>query len=165
MSGAVYNGYIYSIGGLLSSTYYSDVQYAQLNVIARTGHYSKLITLTDGSLMQSLSLNGSFSAASSVHYRIAGSDGVFGQSYDSSHVQAGGGSTCSTSSGDKYVWISVDFDDSQQAVFPYTSASNISDVTVNYQAAGIAHPPVDFRLHGGKWFKSEALQPLDTCGP
>ena len=161
---AAYNGYLYIAGGGgASSSYLNDVQYAPLNSIARIAHYSKLLSLSGVVNSMNVYYNGSFNEDTKVRLETAGSNGLLG---NSSTPSVGGGTdpgnTC-TAASTNYAWISITLDDSHRGVFGGDGGnSNITDITVYY--AGSSRPTTPLRLHGGKWFQNQVLQPLDTCG-
>jgi hypothetical protein len=160
----VYNGYLYEIGGFTGSNT-AVVDYAPLNVMPRIAHYSQVINF--GSLLTpaSITFNGQLNNAfgiSSISYKPAGANGVFGASSLSTSIS--GGSACAAPTV-KYMFIDITLDDSQAASFPDVnySSTNVTDFTVSM--VGSSRPSPNVRLHGGKSFASEVLQPLDTCGP
>lgn len=161
---AVSNGYLYIIDGQDSaSNALADVQSASLSSIARSGRYSKLIDLGGTYTVASITYNGTLArGVQDISYRTAGSDGIFGSLQNAGSL-TGGGATCLAGT-DRYVWVTVNLDDSQDAVFPDAQAAttaNLTDLTVNYLSA---HPPPAQRLHGGKTLQSGTLSGLDTCG-
>ena len=167
-SAVAYNGYLYYLGGANGGPT-NGVYSATLNVMPRIGHYSQIFNF--GSLVNpaSISYNGALKSPvgiTPITYETAGSNGVFGTSaYSTSLV--GSSTTCiAPGSGTaQYVLVSVTLDDSRSASFPDVnySPTNVTDFTVSM--AGSSHPSQNVRLHGGKFFASEVLQSLDTCGP
>ncbi len=161
-----YNGYLYVIGGNSSGGYLNDVQYTSLSVIPRIGQYSKLIDLgVGGYVISSITYNGNLpSGLGAISYKVADSTGVLGASQQASAI-SGGPIGCNVLATTRYVMLSVLLDGSQNGVFPDSASTyeNVSDLTVNYGSS--PRPSPNLRLHHGKFFQNELLQPLDTCGP
>lgn len=145
-------------GGTLSSTTY----YHNLDVLPRTGSYSKFIDLgSGGNILSSITYNGFLAeGAADISYRTAAST-TLGSVNPSNYINV-------CASGIRYVWLSVTLDDSAVgAVFPDAAGgipANLTSVTVNYSAA-LTHPAPAQRLRGGKYFSSNVQQPLDLCTP
>jgi hypothetical protein len=168
LAGADYNGELYVLGGYSSGgSYLSDEQYTSIDVQDRVGTYSKLIDLGQVSSVSTISYNGNLPGGlSAITYRAAGDDAVFG---DMQYFGATTNVTACASDGSgsgftaRYVWLLVTVDGSEGMIYPDSSSNyaNVTDLTVSY---GPLHAQPNQRLHGGKYFKDEALQPLDTCG-
>ncbi len=161
---AINNGFIY-IPAQYASSLLNTTTYTSLNTIARIGRYDKLIDIGLDSSIAGISYNGVLpDSVKSIDYRTAGSDGIFGATYNaSSPPSPGGGDPCSGTYGSgRYVWLSVTFNDTSTAVFPDSSGTpaNITDMTIDYLPLRAAP---NQRLMHGKFFSSETLQPLDTC--
>jgi len=145
-------------------------------MIARVGHYSKLVDLTLSSNVTSITFStasGSSLLASAVTYRAASSTGVFGSSGTTNSVSGSNGCLGNVA-GVRYVWVSITLDGSYGAtgggVFPDVAGvtagsgvvnANATDFTVNYNAT---HAAPSTRLRGGKTLQSGSLGVLDTCG-
>ena len=163
---AYYKGNVYLTGGQQCLT---DAEFIGLTNQPRGGSYSDLTDLGALVGLKSISYNGTLpNAASNIYYRSAGTNGVFGSLTLASSLPGGSGSSCNpsdwTGGTTRYVWVSTNIDDSQRAAFPdaNTTPANITDITISYDGS---RPPPNKRLMHGKWFDSETLQPLDTCGP
>lgn len=163
--GAIYNGYIYRVAGDEGGTGFTsnDVTYASLNTIARAGQYSKLIDLGSGAShnITSIGYNGVLNGSSNaISFRLANGDGVLGALRQNSSLTSTAPNCTITDLG-RYVWLSVLFDDSLTAAYPdIASQSNVTDVTVNYNAF---RPSTDVRMRNGKFFDNGSLRPYDTC--
>jgi N-acetylneuraminic acid mutarotase len=164
---AIYNGYIYSVGGNTGATPLATTEYAPLNTIARIGHYSKIIDLNTISSLQAITYNGllpTTDGQSKINYRAAPISGTFASLAAASTLSGGDGTSCTTgASTTRYVWVGLTLDDSYTgAVFPDTSSAeaNVTDFTVVYQKS---HALPQVRLRGGQYFNSGGIQPLDTC--
>jgi hypothetical protein len=160
---AVYQGNAYYTGGITSGTTYATAGYVLgLDTTSRVAHYSTLIDLGTTATISSVYYNVGSIYNTSMQYKIAGTNGVLGSS---SAATVGTGSeppgVC-TQGSDQYVWISMTLDDSNGSIYTDSSGANITDIHVYYGASSRPTPPQ--RLHGGKFFTSEVLQPLDTCG-
>jgi len=158
----IYNGYIYGVNGDYNdAAAMANTRYAPLNAISQTARYSRLIDIGDQNVLDSLYYNGSLSGNSSVTYAAANTDGVLG-----SIVQGTAGSGSDPGSAgcvagtSRYIWVNIVLDDSQRMSFG-DSGSNLTDLTIYYKNG--QRPPPQVRLHGGKFFYNQVLQPLDTC--
>jgi hypothetical protein len=165
LAGTIYNGTMYMLGGY-SGSFFSDVQYAPLNVQSRVSHYSKLIDLgtTASYDISSISYNGVLPGGlRAITYKTADATGVLGSTAQAFDL-AGLVPACTLPPNGRYVFLSVALDDSLNGMFPDSGGNiaNISDITVNYNAP---HAPPNMRLHNGKFFLNEVQQALDTCGP
>ncbi|MEO6513662.1 MAG: hypothetical protein ABIR37_03165 [Candidatus Saccharimonadales bacterium] len=168
----VYNGYLYTTAGWNGGEQ-SSVEYALLDSQSRVGNYSKLIDLGSTFSLSGFSYNGVVpGGGATIVFRTAGSDGLFNSAASINTLSGSGtGAVCGTGGGGggtRYVWLGVTLDDTQGgAAFADSSGTSnamLSDISVNY-AGGGQHPSPQQRLRGGKFFQTEALQPLDTCGP
>jgi hypothetical protein len=156
------NGYIYELGGKTNVST-STVYYASLNSIPRIAHYSYQFNFGSSVAGSGLTANGSpLTGTSGLQYRLADSSGVYGSLNNASSLVSPGGNCPSGTT--QYLQALVTIDDSQNAAFPdyVVTPGYVTDVTVSY---GGSRPAPNLRLHGGKSFQNEALQPLDTCGP
>ncbi len=154
-------GYAYVTGGYDGSTYYNNVQYAAFQTNPRIATYSKLFDLGALYSLTGISYGGSLpGGTSAISYRTAGTNGVLGSSALASSII--GSSSCKASSV-RYVFVTVSFDDTALASLPDEAGSEsyLTDLSVQYSQG---RAPVDKRLAHGKYFDSETLQPLDTCG-
>lgn len=159
---ALYKGILYVAGGKKSTGAYTDIQYATVLLQPKISHYSKLVDLGSSYTVSSVSYNGTLSPVSTVQVRSAGSAGTFGSLQDASSYSDG--AVGCTAGSTRYIWLLATIDDSRVMSYgPSDSVSNLTDVTVNY--GGSSRPDPNVRLRGGKYFSSESLQPLDTCGP
>ncbi len=175
LGSVVYNGYLYVIGGYDGTTYYDDVQYAPLTVMARTTRYSKLIDLGGLTSLSSITYTGVVpSSYQNISYKAWAPDGL---TVLASGLASSVGYTANTSQcggviteGVRYIQVFVTLDDSTQggAVFPDISNANnanIQDLTVNYSVGNSGHPAPSQRLHLGKTLQeTKTLSALDTCG-
>ena len=168
-SGVVANGYVYMLGGFKSSpaTYYTDVQYSPLNLMAVSAHYSKLIDLGSTVNVTSITYNGQVPGdGPSVLYKAAGSNASFSSSGQASSLSGSGGCNGSAPS-TRYLWVFVTLDDTYgqglNGAFADANGTNayLTDVTVNYSTTHVA-PQV--RLRGGASLQNGSLTALDTCG-
>jgi hypothetical protein len=164
--GAIYNGFIYRVGGEQGNGSGFDADntsYAPLGSIARTGRYSRVIDLGSGAShnVTSIVYNGTLNGgAQSISFKLANTDGVFGVSRQTTSLN-GSASNCALTDGGRYVWLSVVLDDAQNVAYPdNTGQSSLSDVTVNYNSF---HPTPDVRMRNGKFFAGGGLRPYDTC--
>jgi N-acetylneuraminic acid mutarotase len=161
---SVYNGYLYGVAGdMYGSTDTDTAMVLPLNSIARKAQYSKLIALGSPAASVTVNYNGSSNpGGTTLRFMTAGSNGVFG-SLTNGTAGAGvdPGMICGTSSITS-VWVQATIDDSGRATFGGGTPSNITDITAYYGLS--ARPQPNQRLHGGKFFSSQTLQPLDTCG-
>jgi hypothetical protein len=166
-------GYVYVIGGTNNTTRSQNIETGVLRSISHIGHYSKLIDMGSTISLSGFTYSGTVAGgASNILFRTAGTDGIFNTAASINSLSGSGtGLVCGTGGGgggSRYVWLSVLLDDSQTgsafADSIGTNNGNVSDITVNY-AGGGQHPAPQVRLRGGKFFQTEALQPLDTCGP
>lgn len=161
-TGAIANGYVYLSSGRNSGgTFYSDVQYAPLNAIARVAAYSKQIDVATDATITGITYTGTLPEGSTVTYRIANSNGVFGTRMPASSVS--GGSCNEPDTVTRHIWVHIRLDNSMTAVFPDTGSmrASLDSLTVNYEPI---HPAPNIRLHGGKTLQENTgLTPLDTC--
>jgi N-acetylneuraminic acid mutarotase len=166
VAGTMYQGVLYQAGGLNNnSIYQNEVLEQWVNLIGRTGTYSKLIDLGTAASygLSTVSYNGSLPGGmSAISVRTADSSGVFGSLQTAATGFATAPDKCAVPT-TRYIWFSVTIDDSQTATFGDSlgTISNVTDVTFVYGPA--AHPAPNVRLFGGKFFQDQALQPLDTC--
>ncbi len=154
----VHNGYIYTLGGNSGSGPLDTVEYAPLNIISRSGRYSKLIDFGSEVDVSNFDFSGDLAAAGDeFELRAAGNDGILGTPFTPNIL----GGTCQTSVVGRYVLITVNMDDSLRATQPDASSnsSSIQDLTIS---AILGSPPPELRLRGGKFFLGNILQPLDT---
>jgi hypothetical protein len=160
---AVYQGNAYYTGGITSGTTYATAGYVLgLDTTSRVGHYSTLINLGTAATISYVYYNVGSIYNTSVQYRVAGTNGVFG-SLNNSLVGTGSEppGVC-TQGSDQYVWVYATLDDSNGAIYADGDGANLTDIHVYYGASARPTPPQ--RLHGGKFFSNEVLQALDTCG-
>jgi hypothetical protein len=159
-----YGGFAYVVGGAQGTNYYNDVQYTPIKLMPRIAHYSKRIDLGSAVSLSTITFNGTLTGgASSIMYRSAGTDGLWGSAAAIDTLSGGGGGGgCGGGGGtSRYVWLRVTVDDTNTPAL--STSTNATDITVNY-SSGSSHASPDFRLRGGKSYSSQALQPLDTCG-
>ncbi len=164
---AIYQGYLYVIGGTISlSGNVNDVQYSSLQSMPRAGHYSKLVDLGSNVNVTNITYNGTTPAgAVTVSYKAASSTGIFGASAPASGVSGSGCSTGNTTN-TRYVFVTVTLDDSYGLGTGGGFAdingapTNLTDLTIHYNAS---HPPPNIRLRAGQTLQAGALSPLDTC--
>lgn len=157
----VYNGYVYTAGGLVNNTSsLKTLQYASVQSIPRVAQYSKRF-VTDKNVMP-------------VNYYVTDTPESGGSGVTLSWATATTTSpvwtsltTASTVSGTKYpVTISGDgvnyymifitIDDSNSATFGAETPTAINYFQLNY------HPNPSMRLRGGQTFNANKLQGLDT---
>ena len=158
-------GRLYVYGGRNAGGNTSNLQRAPLDATARVGNYSKLVNL-DGQMSNVVvGYNGTLGAGSNVTYAVAPTSGVLGSySTGTQGTVADPTGVCSAdlASSTRYVQVRARIDNSQAAVFAWNNNySNMSDISVYYGEA--LRAPTQLRMHGGKWFKNESQQPLDTC--
>ena len=148
-----YDGYLYIIAGY-SAGLLNDVQFAPVVSIPRKAAYSRLIDL--GSLVTVNSVTYTGSGDTSLSFRTAGTNGVFGGSMAAG--SAGGASA-------RYVWVKGTVNDITGAAFTdsLSRISTITDITVDYTASGGPTCTTAQRLRHGAAFSSQALQALDSC--
>ena len=154
---------IYANGYLYLATGNGVVGGAAMDSIPRIGQYTKLIDLSGEYGLTSLSYNGTLSngGVANLSFKSASSNGILGSKQLASSL-TGGAPSCSAANL-KYVQVLASLDDTYSSVFPDTnsSASTLTDFTLNYATAR-ATPSQ--RLMHGKYFSSEAQQGLDVCG-
>lgn len=171
----VVRGNLYMIGGIDNlGSRYATIEYGPLKSIARIGHYSKLIDLGATVSLSGFTYSGIVPGGGiNIMFRTAGTDGIFNTAANINTLSGSGtGAVCGVGGGgggSRYVWLDVTLDDSTIGGAVYydslgTNNANLTDITVNY-AGGGQHPTPQQRLRGGKFFQTEVLQPLDTCGP
>jgi hypothetical protein len=173
LSATVVRGNLYVVGGSNNITRYQTIEYGPLNTIPRVARYSKLIDLGSTVSLSGFTFNGIVQGgAANILFRSAGTDGLFNTAASINTLSGSGtGSVCGTGGGGggtRYVWLTVTMDDSG-AGSGYADTVGIAngavtDLSVDY-AGGGQHPTPQQRMRGGKFFQTEALQPLDTCGP
>jgi N-acetylneuraminic acid mutarotase len=157
----IYNGYLYAIGGLSSSSgvYYNTTEYSPLYAAGRKARYSKLFNLGNARPLMSVTVNGTIpNGNANIFFQAAGDDGIFGLPASAS-TQNG---TCSTSVSAHWVLVTAVIDDDQFATMPDAlgQRGTITDMTVT--TGGNAIPPAA-RLRAGKYFTTGGIQkPLDT---
>jgi len=155
-----YNGYLYLAGGNGSAGRMSDVQFAPLQSIARFGRHSKLIDLGTTGQLSSISFTGTLPyKKDSLSFRFAGANGILSPNAKANTLTTG---TCSGINA-RFVLVTIELDDESASY--YTDSLNqasLQDLTVDYVTAGGASVLPSQRLKGGKYFKAQALQPLDT---
>lgn len=168
-TGFTYNGRIYQLGGMLSSSASATTTYVSTRVMARTAHYSKLIDLGQLSKISSIIYNGQVinsyaPGASPVSVQSVKSNGDYFSALPSSNINPGSDTCDATNPAyTRYVRVSITLDNTTSSLYADTSAyqAYLSDLTVNYTPV---HTSPDTRLAHGKYFQNESLQPLDTCG-
>lgn len=157
----IYNGYLYAVGGLSSSSgvYYNTTEYSPLFAAGRKARYSKLFDVGKARPLMSVTVNGTIpNGNANIFFQAAADDGVFGLPASAS-TQNG---TCSTSVLAHWVLVTAVIDDDQFATMPDVlgQRGTITDMTVT--TGGTAVPPAA-RLRGGKYFTTSGNQkPLDT---
>ncbi len=150
-----YNGYIY-LPAQDNGTYLATTRSAPLSTIARIGHYSKVVDIGEINKFTGITYGGTLPGGTlQINYRTAGTDGVFGSSYNVGRPPSPEGPCIGTYGTGRYIWISLTLDDTSGIT------SNITDITAIYESI---HPATDIRLHGGKTLQSGTLSALDTCG-
>ena len=158
------NGFIYIIGGRYPGGWYNDIQYTGLRSMSRKAEYSKLIDFGAPGYLSSISYNGNLpDGLKVITYKTAGSNGIFGSLQLSDNISIPT-EYCGIAT-ERYVWLKVTlYDGGISSVQPDVSSdkADITDITINYNGA---HPTPNVRLYGGKYFKDELQQPLDTCKP
>lgn len=149
-----------------SGTTQSDSQFAPINTMPRAGKYTKLFDL-GSSVLDSITYNGTLSdGARSITYKVADDTAVYGATvYNSDTLPGSLPAACTVATATnptRYIMLTVTLDDTYSAGFPDINSAkrNVTDVTV---LADSLRSPTNQRLFHGKWFKSEAQQPLDTC--
>ncbi len=150
-----YNGYIY-LPAQDNGTYLATTRSAPLSTIARIGHYSKVVDIGEINKFTGITYGGTLPGGTlQINYRTAGTDGVFGSSYNVGRPPSPEGPCIGTYGTGRYIWISLTLDDTSGIT------SNITDITAIYESI---HPATNIRLHGGKTLQSGTLSALDTCG-
>ena len=166
--GFAYNGYVYQFGGYNHGALYSNTIYhAPINVIDRTGNYTKLVDLGSANNVTGVSYNGTLPAGSSVTYKAAAADGVFGASTATTSVSGAGG-CIGTQTNTRYIMVYATLSDAATGIFPDLSPSDpasnfpaqLNDVTINYN---YFKPPPNIRLRGGQTLQTGNLAAFDTC--
>lgn len=146
-----------------------DAQYSGVDSISRIGKYAKTVELGGDYELDSITYGGAITDdAANFKYQAAPSSGTFGSIESPSGITGGGGggSGCGGGGGDtRYVRLLATLDDTLTSVHPdvNSSESTITDMTVTYTSSATRAAP-NQRLMHGKYFTSETLQPLDTCG-
>lgn len=135
-----------------------------ISSIARIGNYSKLINLSGNYALAGITYGGTLpnGGLSNITYKEANNGATFGSSKNATSL-TGSISGCSGTIDTKYVQLRTMLDDTYSSVYPDTNgtSANITDMTINYLSP---RAETDKRLMHGKFFSSEVLQPLDTCG-
>jgi len=131
---AVYNGYVYVLGGegsssaddcTASSNWCSGVQYTSLNSNSQTSTYEKIIDIGNNYAIQSISFNGQAVCGVQLSYRYATSVGTFNAT--SSILDAVPNTTYSINQFGRYLWVQFKMDDSVCG-----TQSQITDFTITY---------------------------------
>lgn len=159
-----YNGKLYLMAGQTATvtTAYNDIQYVPLSYMAPESTYSVLVDLGTAATISSVNYNGTLSAGSTVQYKSAGTNGVFGSLTAAASGSGSPPSGYCAPGTTRYAWITVTLDDTAIYLYVGGTPSGITDLTVNYGTN--LRPDPSQRLYGGKWFKDQAQMPLDTCG-
>lgn len=130
---AVYNGYVYVLGGS-GSSYMNDVQFATLQTPAASGTYSRLLDLGAESMIDSLQFSSSAGNNGIVNLGIASAptSGVFGARSDILNASSGTpyGPVCG-----RYLWTHFELDDTQSATTDnggLNGRKDLLDFTANY---------------------------------
>lgn len=162
------NGFVYISGGKGGATGVnpsdqSVIKYAGIQSISRKGNYYKYIEAT-GSIdysIKTIQYTGSVVSGSSVHSTVRTACNANGQftSTRTSLANMVSGSSYNVNRTGHYILITFNIDDSNSAFFEDSNISTITQIDVVYE---IALPPVNDRLMGGKYFKDQVEQPLDT---
>lgn len=160
----VASGYLVTMFGVSAThSYYTKVRTSPINVQARIGKYSKIVSTDPTTDISGVYYNGTLPYGSSVTYRVAPSSGVFGST---SPAALGSGSEPTPLCGMGtiyYVQLMAVIDDSTTGIYPDVDSvqGNVTDMTVYYRLN--ATPKPNERMVGGKWFWNETQRPLDTC--
>jgi N-acetylneuraminic acid mutarotase len=170
-SSVEYNGNAYVIGGYNSvakASTYSSV----LSAIPRIAQYSTLINLGSYYSITGVSYVGTFPALSytgnstAIQYETAGASSVLSAPQPATSNFSYGACTTGTGTSAQYAWLFVTLDDTNNSVFPDSTATtnaNLTSLTLSYTA--ITHPSPNQRLRLGQTLQNGVLSALDTCTP
>jgi hypothetical protein len=151
-------GKLYSLAGVNGSNTEQSASYAVgVNAPALSGVYSKLINFGQSATLNSITTNGTLPVnQSSVSFRVAGADGIFGS------WQPIGVLSSAPPTNVKYVMYKIALDDTRDSSLASTSGrSSVTDITFDYTLVPTLTP--DNRLRHNKYFDtSGVLQPLQT---
>ena len=159
--GVAYNGYLYTVGGLVGSTKQDTFEWTALQTTPRKAQYSVLLsTDKDTNPANIFVTNSQQSKASNISLGYSGatqSSAVFGSTTTQDGVVSATKYPMTISSdGIAYYWLTITLDDNVSATYGETAGSNVSYLKLNY------HPNPSMRLRGGKTFNNNILQSLDA---
>jgi hypothetical protein len=166
-STAIYNGYVYVLGGSDAiSSAINTIQFAPLNVQPRVGQYSRLIDLGSDQVLNGLVYNGTLlgnSGGGAVNLTVrtaTSASPAFGAA--TTYTNVAPGATTTLTGTFRYVLIVAKIDDSNAGAFADSVIGQtfITDLTLNYTAL-ITYGNPGARLFNGKFFSNGVLQPLN----
>lgn len=170
-SGIMYKDRLYTAGGAAGTQ--TSVVYVTLDIQTRKARYGKLIDVGPYGGVTGISLTGTFvEGQTSISYRTADGGGTFSGSLNAANYINPSNTTalCTTAVGagaaGRYVYVTVEIDDTTTMTYSdgeSTTRAAIGSIVVDY--APPVRAPNELRMRGGKWFKTETLQSLDTCAP
>jgi hypothetical protein len=159
--GVAYNGYLYTVGGLVGSTKQDTFEWTALQTTPRKAQYSVLLSTDKDTNPANIFVTSTQqSKASNISVGYSGatqSSTVFGSTTTQDGVVSATKYPMTISSdGIAYYWLTITLDDNVSATYGEADGSNISYLKLNY------HPNPSMRLRGGKTFNNNILQSLDA---
>jgi hypothetical protein len=159
--GVAYNGYLYTVGGLVGATKQDTFEWTALQTTPRKAQYSVLLSTDKDTNPANIFVTSTQqSKASNISVGYSGatqSSTVFGSTTTQDGVVSATKYPMTISSdGIAYYWLMITLDDNASATYGETDGSNISYLKLNY------HPNPSMRLRGGKTFNNNILQSLDA---
>lgn len=163
------NGFMYVIGGSGGATGVtpsdqSAVKYTGLQSISRKGTYTRYLEVA-GTLnynIDSIEYTGTVAGGSSVNVSVRAacevSNSQFQNKISLNNLESG--TSYPIDAVGHYILIVMTIDDSTSASYHDADASTITQIDIVYT---LEMPPADSRLFGGKYFKDQIEQPLDTA--
>ncbi len=129
LASVAYNGYLYVIGGSVSSTTQNDIQHLPIDSMDQKASYERIVDIGALGTIQTISFNGQSVCGARLSYRTATSSGVFGSASSLGEVIPATTYTINANS-NQYIWLRFILDDTNCG-----TNSNIADVTVTYNLA------------------------------
>ena len=150
---AVYNGYLYVVGGY-NGAMQNDIQHLSMQSPAQVAHYERTVDI--GSVagsVDSIQYNGTAKCGEEIQYATAGSDGIFG-SLNTLLPDAVAGTTYTLTgqTAKRYVRVVITLNDQSCG-----GTSTVTDITVNYTAVSPYAPTLSVPTSGAV---SVSLTPL-----
>ncbi len=137
---AVYNGYLYVIGGESSSgindcptAFCGGVQFTSMNSPEQAATYEKTIDMGGSALITGISFNGRAVCGMRFNYSFADSSGVFGAIQTITYGLPGVTYSINPGSAERYIWVQFKMDDAVCG-----TRSQITDFTITYNVVPAA---------------------------